>query len=257
MKTLSPTQQACLDAMGIDVWVRRDSDVLVEEPPAIGSSLNLESVTETEFVTEPIALEKNTAIAPSVLTIPKDWNNLQQAVSTCTACALNTSRAQTVFGAGNKKADWLIVGDKPSTEDDQCGQLFTGQQGELLTAMLGAISLTRQQVYLASIVKCMPADKRDAEPAETEICLQYLKQQITLLQPKLILVVGQQAAQRLLNSHSTLARLRQKVHMLEGFNIPVIVTYHPASLLSMPVNKREAWHDLLFAQKTISTASVL
>ncbi len=259
MKTLSPTQQACLEAMGIDVWVSRESNSFEATATSTSEVISKpNSDPGNEPVANVVSVEKHAdVVTTDKLNIPADWNNLRQAVSTCQACTLHASRTQSVFGSGNEKADWLIIGDAPSNDDDLSGQIFSGQQGELLTAMLRAIGLTRQQVYLANIVKCMPADKRDVEPNEAETCLQYLKQQITLLQPKLILVLGQHAAQSLLNSHSTLARLRQKVQALDSFNIPVVVTYHPASLLSMPSNKRDAWQDLLFAQKIISTANVL
>jgi len=182
---------------------------------------------------------------------------MQQAVASCQLCDLSASRTTSIFGAGNQQAEWLIIGDAPSSEDDASGQIFTGAQGELLTAMLRAIGLNRQQVYLSNIVKCMPANNADATTEQTEMCLNYLKQQIILIKPKIILVLGQHAAQRLLDSHSTLARLRQKTHRLDGLDASIIVTYHPASLLSMPQNKRDAWHDLLFAQKTISAETVL
>jgi len=274
VKTLSPTQQACLEAMGIDVWVARDSTTIdpvtmeqvvsAEQPP-----LGEKSFSPDRVVNKPnYAIPENIAPAEAIpqshtekqkasIDLPQDWNGLYQAAASCQSCALHDSRTQVVFGEGSQTADWLIIGDAPSEEEDKIGQPFKGHQGELLTAMLRAIGLSRQQVYLANIIKCKTPNNRDAETSESDSCMQYLKQQINLIQPKLILVVGQSAAQRLLSNHSTLARLRQKVHQLEGFNIPVIVTYHPSSLLTQPANKRDAWHDLLLAQKTISAEAVL
>lgn len=271
MKSLSPTQQACLDAMGIDVWVSRG---LIAEESEIRTTTLLDKPETTlskvvEKVEDNIPTQKQTVADSTLiveekidnnsitLNVPKDWAGLIESVSVCQACALHSSRTQTVFGEGNQQADWLIIGDAPSEEEDQSGTPFRGEQGQLLTAMLRAIGLSRQQVYITNVIKCKTPNNRDADSLETDNCIQYLKQQISLIQPKIILVVGQNAAQQLLNNHSTLARLRQKVHTLEDFNIPVVVTYHPASLLSLPTNKRDAWHDLLFAQKTISAEAVL
>lgn len=263
MKNLSPTQHACLDAMGIDVWVTRDEPEIVESVTEVIEAvpeqvaLQAEPALESKTVETPVAEIKISPVEPVTPNVPTDWNGLQQAVSNCQQCELHTSRTQTVFGAGNQNANWLVIGDTPTLEDDATGNPFAGQSGDLLTAMLRAINLTRQQVYITNTLKCTTPNNREPEVSELETCLKYLHQQITLIKPKLILVMGQSAAQRVLNTHSTLARLRQKVHMLEGFNIPVIVTYHPASLLSMPANKGKAWQDLLFATKTITTEAVL
>lgn len=290
MKNLSPTQHACLDAMGIDVWVSRDqaeTEIVESAPESVATSAESTAESTAESIvaqnieapktpevkipalkTPDATIESEVKIAPEVtkvpvepapatLNIPTDWNGLQQAVSTCQSCELHISRTNTVFGAGNQNADWLIIGDTPTFEDDSTGNPFTGQSGDLLTAMLRAIKLTRQQVFITNTLKCTTPNNREPQELEIDNCLQYLSQQINLIKPKLILVMGQSAAQRVLNTHSTLARLRQKTQTIEGKDIPVVVTYHPASLLSMPANKAEAWQDLQFAQKIISTESVL
>ena len=272
MKSLNPTQQACLEAMGIDVWVSRDSAIVSEpvaEPitkPELSNEQKSESCqsiehfsvnkTEINTLTSAINTEKN--INDSVeLSIPKDWAGLKEVVVNCQNCSLHIARKNTVFGKGNENADWLIIGDVPTENDDLTGQPFTGLDGDLLTAMLRAIGLTRQQVYITNTLKCTPPNKREPEVAESESCIGYLKQQINLIKPKVILILGQSAAQRLLNTHSTLARLRLKIHSLEELNIPIVVTFHPSSLLSMPVNKANAWQDLLFAQKTMLADDIL
>jgi len=274
MKSLNPTQQACLEAMGIDVWVSRDSAIVSEsvvEPitkPELSNKQKPESVssqltehfsvdkTEVNTTTSVINIEKN--INESVaLSIPKDWAGLKEVVVSCQNCSLHTARKNTVFGQGNENADWLIIGDVPTESDDLIGQPFTGLDGDLLAAMLRAMGLTRQQVYITNTLKCTPPNKREPEVAESESCIGYLKQQINLVKPKVILILGQSAAQRLLNTHSTLARLRLKIHSLEELNIPIVVTFHPSSLLSMPANKANAWQDLLFAQKTMLADDIL
>ncbi len=261
MKSLNPTQYACLEAMGIDVWVSRKQAGLPEpdEISTVKSSVDIKAES-FEYHPDIEVKNKDTATVQPQQTeadLPADWNGLQQAVTCCQKCVLHTSRTHTVFGSGNQNADWLIIGDKPSEVDDECGESFSDQSGELLTAMLKAIGLTRQQVYITNTLKCIPPNNREPEIDETETCLQYLFQQIKLIKPKLILVVGHSAAQRLLKTHSTMARLRQKVHTLEDVNLPVVVTYHPAYLLNMPADKAKAWQDLLLAKKTISTTAVL
>ena len=251
MKTLNRTQDACLEAMGIDVWVSRHSEV-VSDDSELEIVADVVEAKENAIDSRPVALESDQPIS-----IPEDWQGLQQTVSSCQLCSLHKNRNQTVFGFGNQQADWLIIGDVPSSDDDASGQIFSGESGNLLTAMLRAIGLSRQQVYLSNIVKCMPVNNMEVTTDESDICIKYLQQQIKFIQPKLILVLGQLAAQRLMGSHSTLARLRQKIHTLDNVDTPIIVTYHPSSLLSMPHNKRDAWQDLLFAQKTISTETVL
>ena len=242
MKSLNSTQHACLEAMGIDVWVPREKS----NPIALQPVTEIKTNDVADLIPEPAA--------PAIAT---DWNGLRQMVSGCQKCALHTTRAQTVFGSGNQNADWLIIGDIPSTDDDKHGSIFSDQSGELLTAMLKAIGLNRQQVYITNILKCMPPNNREPEMDESETCIQYLHQQIALVKPKLILLVGHSAAQRLLKTHSTMARLRQKVHVLDEINLPVVVTYHPAYLLNMPADKEKAWQDLLLAKKTISASAVL
>ncbi len=261
MKLLNSTQLACLEAMDIDVWVPREETKQLVEMPVVDTKASL---PESEVESIPVDLQPITEtekkevveLQPEPL-VPADWNGLRQMVSSCQQCALHTTRTQTVFGSGNQNADWLIIGDIPSVADDQHGEIFTDQGGELLTAMLKAIGLTRQQVYITNALKCLPPNNREPEADESEACLQYLQQQITLLKPKLILVIGRNAAQLLLKTHSTMARLRQKVHTLDGINVPVVVTYHPAYLLNMPADKEKAWQDLLLAKKTISATTVL
>jgi len=285
MKSLTATQHACLEAMGIDVWLLRDHKasenmttetfateaitvehsvttnaevkVVAENNKLIGQVINSISAVEQEPEQKLKQQPEIETQQPPARDLPQDWPGLIQVASTCQDCSLHTSRHQTVFGNGNQNADWLILADAPTTEDDKTGQPFSGEQGELLNAMLHAIGLRRQQVYLTTLVKCCPADNREADNTEYQNCRQYIEQQISMINPKLILVFGQNAAQKLLDNHSTLARLRNKVHYFGNKNIPVIVSYHPASLLRQPSNKRNAWHDLILASKTISSESVL
>jgi len=257
--------------MGIDVWVSRETseavkkcDVLVKPelkiPPAellVDAQVIVKGETAIEVSKEAEVEIKTESLIDKKQSMPTDWNGLQQAVVTCQQCALHKERTKALFGSGNQNSDWLIIGDIPSHADDQQGKIFSDQSGELLIAMLKAIGLNRHQVYLTNTLKCMPANNREPVETEVESCHQYLLQQIELIKPKLILVLGQSAAQRVLKTHSTMARLRQKVHSLETLNIPVVVTYHPSYLLNMPTDKAKAWQDLLFAKNSFASTAVL
>jgi uracil-DNA glycosylase family 4 len=176
-----------------------------------------------------------------------DWHALQARVAACTRCGLAATRTQTVFGVGNTRAEWLIVGEAPGAEEDARGEPFVGRAGHLLNAMLRAVGLAREQVYIANVLKCRPPGNRDPSAAEAAECLPYLEQQIALLKPKILLVVGRIAAQNLLRTDSPLGKLRQQVHRFGLSQVPLVATYHPAYLLRTPADKRKAWEDLKFA----------
>lgn len=176
-----------------------------------------------------------------------DWAALQAEVAACTRCELHRTRTQTVFGVGNREADWLIIGEAPGAEEDRRGEPFVGRAGQLLDNMLAAIGLDRKMAYIANILKCRPPNNRDPQAAEVAACEPYLQRQIALIRPRLILAVGRVAAQNLLKTDLPLGRLRGRVHHYGPQRIPVIVTYHPAYLLRTPADKRKAWEDLQFA----------
>jgi DNA polymerase len=178
-----------------------------------------------------------------------NWPELQQQVSNCSACKLRAGCQQTVFGVGDKQADWLFVGEGPGADEDAQGDPFVGQAGKLLDNMLTAIKLKRgNKVYIANVVKCRPPSNRIPEADEVATCLPYLQRQIELIQPKLIVALGKTAATSLLGRDATLGSLRGTVHDYRG--IPLIVTYHPSYLLRAPSEKAKAWQDLCFALTT-------
>ena len=180
------------------------------------------------------------------------WIEIKQAVPACTACGLHKTRTQTVLGVGDENADWMLIGEAPGAEEDRLGEPFVGQAGKLLDNMLAAIDLKRgENVYIANVLKCRPPGNRNPEPDEVSKCTPFLKQQISLIQPKLIIAMGRFAAQTLLSSDATIASLRGKVYRYEG--VPLIVTYHPAYLLRNLPDKAKAWADLVFAKKTMAT----
>ncbi|HEY8887461.1 MAG TPA: uracil-DNA glycosylase [Gallionella sp.] len=182
-----------------------------------------------------------------------DWPELKQRVSDCTACKLRAGCTQTVFGVGDEKADWLFVGEGPGADEDALGEPFVGQAGKLLDNMLLAIKLKRgENVYITNIVKCRPPGNRNPEAEEIATCLPYLRRQIELIKPKMIVALGKVASNALLGKDATLASLRGKPHDYRG--IPLIVTYHPAYLLRSPSEKAKAWQDLCMAVDTMLKA---
>ena len=177
-----------------------------------------------------------------------DWAAMQLRVENCTRCPLHETRTRTVFGTGNRNADWLIIGEAPGRDEDREGEPFVGRAGRLLTEMLFAAGYQRKDVYITNILKCRPPNNRDPSAEEVGCCHAYLKRQVELVQPALILAVGRIAAHNLLHSDLQVGRLRGRVHSYGERQIPLIVTYHPAYLLRSPLEKRKVWDDLQLAQ---------
>ncbi|MCE9633020.1 MAG: uracil-DNA glycosylase [Methylophilales bacterium] len=199
-------------------------------------------------VAESVADVTPVVLQPDVSAI--SWDALQQVVSGCQACSLAKTRTQTVFGVGDPNADWLFVGEAPGAEEDKQGQPFVGAAGQLLDNMLAAVQLKRgNNVYIANVLKCRPPQNRDPQGEEVVKCDPYLKRQVALIQPKLIIALGKFAAQSLLGSDDTIGAMRGKLHDYQG--VPVIVTYHPAYLLRSLNEKAKAWEDLCFARATM------
>jgi uracil-DNA glycosylase family 4 len=179
------------------------------------------------------------------------WPELKSRVAACTDCRLRATCSQTVFGVGDERARWLLVGEAPGAEEDRLGEPFVGQAGKLLDNMLAAIGLRRgEDVYIANVLKCRPPGNRNPDPSEVAVCAPYLQRQIALIEPKLILAMGRFAAQTLLGTDASIGSLRGTVHRHAG--VPLIVTYHPAYLLRNLTDKAKAWADLRFAARTLA-----
>lgn len=183
-----------------------------------------------------------------------DWDALADAVAGCQACGLCQGRRNTVFGVGDRQADWLVVGEAPGEMEDLQGEPFVGPAGTLLDNMLRSIGLGRHDnVYIANVLKCRPPGNRNPDPAEVAKCEPFLRRQVALLQPKIILAMGRFAVQSLLGSTEPIGKLRGQVHRYEG--VPVIVTYHPAYLLRNLPDKAKAWADLCLALDQVEPAA--
>ncbi|HTN50281.1 MAG TPA: uracil-DNA glycosylase [Burkholderiaceae bacterium] len=188
-----------------------------------------------------------------------DWSELEASVARCEACALSRTRTQTVFGVGNRSAQWMLVGEAPGAEEDARGEPFVGQAGRLLDNMLASVGLGRrgdgpEAVFIANVLKCRPPGNRNPEPGEVHECEPFLKRQIELVNPRLVLVMGRFAAQSLLGTDAAIASLRGKVHAIDiaGRSVPVVVTYHPAYLLRNLADKSKSWADLCLAREVVA-----
>ncbi len=228
-----------LDQMGIQAWVSQNAVELQDK--------SLEA-TNAGFIRDSNNTQK---------TIDSNINSssleeLKIAVSKCTQCELYRTRTQTVFGVGHPAAEWLIIGEAPGADEDRLGEPFVGKAGQLLTSMLRAMGLAREEVFIANVLKCRPPNNRDPQSNEISSCSSFLSKQIELIRPKIILVVGRIAAQSLLNVDTPIGKMRGKKYTYQDTGIPVIATYHPAYLLRSPQQKRKAWDDLKFALNVYS-----
>lgn len=188
------------------------------------------------FATDP--LQRTTMLA-----------QIAELVAGCTKCRLCEERTNTVPGEGPDGARLVVVGEGPGKTEDETGRPFVGKAGELLTKILAAIGLAREQVYICNVVKCRPPENRTPQYDEIAACVPYLFRQIELLAPKVILAMGNTAIQTVLNTKQSLGALRGKVHRFRG--IPVIVTYHPAALLRNPNWKKPTWDDVRIAHRLL------
>lgn len=213
------------------------------------------------IVAKPVAAPPTAIAAPLPAGLDNmDWASLQQAAAACQACHLGSGRKNSVFGRlpasqQAEQADWLIVGDPPGEGDEIEGMPFTGEAGQLLGNMLKAMGLSVQQVVLTSATKCR-TEGLSTGPHELAQCEAYLRRQVALTRPRMILAMGRYAAQALLaqtvgSPVPPLGQLRGAVHRYQG--IPVVVTYSPAFLLRNPADKAKAWADLCLAQVTLQT----
>ncbi len=258
----SERQVAMLGEMGIRVWSAPDAAAPAE--PVGVPTARVSSTPSPPVSTPVLPLPSRDAASAPPHTEPGSrpegidsmgWPELRAAVAGCTACKLCTGRKQTVFGVGNERAHWMIVGEAPGEQEDLQGEPFVGKSGQLLDNMLRAVGLTRgdapaeQQVYIANTVKCRPPGNRNPEPAELAQCEPFLIRQIALVQPRIILAMGRFAVQSLLRSAEPIGRLRGRVHQYQG--VPLVVTYHPAYLLRNPEDKSRAWDDLCLAREAL------
>ncbi len=234
---MSAGRHRYLAEMGIPLWKLRASraepSLAASDVPAAGAA----------------AREQSVVMDPAQAST---WESLATTVSSCTLCALHKTRTQTVFGVGRRDADLFVIGEAPGADEDRQGEPFVGRAGQLLNAMLRAIGLPRQQVYIANILKCRPPNNRDPAAEESAACTPYLGQQLALVRPRVLLAVGRISAQWLLQTDAPIGRLRGQVFNYGDSGTPLVVTYHPAYLLRSPLAKATAWKDLCTVKELLS-----
>ena len=198
----------------------------------------------SEPVSEPAAASPASAASPDSLASSESLGDIKTDIgAACTRCKLCTlGRSQIVFGVGNPKARLMFVGEAPGEDEDKKGEPFVGRAGQLLTKIIEAIGMTREQVYIANVIKCRPPNNRNPEPDEVDSCEPFLFRQIAVIKPKVIVPLGKFAAQSLLKTVDPITRLRGRQFEYRGAIL--IPTFHPAYLLRNPSAKREVWDDM-------------
>jgi len=179
------------------------------------------------------------------------WLNLQHEIQSCELCSLHKTRNQTVFGVGDPETNWLFIGEAPGKDEDLQGEPFVGRAGGLLNEMVFSIGLSRDNIFIANILKCRPPNNRDPLASEVSQCLPYLERQIQRIDPMIIIAVGKVAAQNLLQTDKAMSQLRGRIHSFGAKKIPLVVIYHPAYLLRSPSQKFKAWEDLTLAKQVV------
>ena len=182
-----------------------------------------------------------------------DLAQLAELIKRCTRCDLYKTATNAVPGEGNAHAGFMCIGEAPGAQEDATGRPFFGQAGQLLTKILQAVNLSREEVFILNVLKHRPPGNRNPLPEEVSACRPYLVRQVELVAPKVILALGTFAAQSLLETKLSIGKLRGSVHRYHG--IPVIVTYHPAALLRNPAWKRPTWEDVQLARRILDDAS--
>ena len=274
---LDARQRAMLKAMGITVWA---------PTPEKASASSAESPSPTASTAAPPAAPAPVAPAPRpprsaamappppapVVAVPLvqrptidtaalaslDAEALAQTIAACQACALCEGRRHAVAGGGHLPADWMVVGDALSDAEDEQGQVFVGDEGLLLDNMLRAVGRSRHEAgpsaaYVTTALKCRPLIGQKPTDADIAQCANYLKRQVALVQPRVIVLMGSLATQAVLGSTEPVGRLRGQVHRFEG--VPVVVTYPMRNLMGMPQNKAKAWDDLCLAMAQLQSSS--
>jgi len=209
-------------------------DFYLKSPQAAGAAPVPPAPRRAEAVAVPLSGEAAARAAELAV--------LAEAAAGCTRCRLAEGRTKVVFGAGNPAAELMLVGEGPGADEDRQGLPFVGAAGELLTRIIQAIEMTREEVYIANVVKCRPPGNRDPQPEEVAACRGYLEQQIALVRPRVLVALGKVAAQALLGNDAPIGRIRGQWFQVQG--IPTMVTYHPAALLRNAALKRPTWEDM-------------
>jgi uracil-DNA glycosylase family 4 len=241
----------------------REAGVNVD-PPRLGRHEFIDPAKEppqpTAQISDDMAFKKGLVVGtneseliPTAIQKLDSLDEIARTVAKCTRCSLYKTAINPVPGEGNPKAKLVCVGEAPGAKEDETGRPFVGQAGQLLTKILAAIDMTREEVFICNVLKHRPPGNRNPQPDEVEACSPYLIRQLELIKPKVIVAFGTFAAQTLLNTKTPLGQLRGLVHRYHG--TPLVVTYHPAALLRNPAWKRPTWEDVKLARRVLDSAS--
>ncbi|WP_424946894.1 uracil-DNA glycosylase [Candidatus Spongiihabitans sp.] len=267
MPDLDHRQLEMLDKMGIDIWRlrQRDDDAADDDATADPAATVAETddraaapAADDDRAAAPTVAEPNAPNAPNAPNTPNTLDTLDKVameINQCRRCQLHATRIKAVPGVGSVQAQWMFIGEAPGQNEDQQGLPFVGRAGQLLDAMIAALGMTREQVFIANVIKCRPPANRDPVPEEIAECEPYLHRQLALVKPKVIVALGRVSAQALLKTSESLGHLRGKVHQYGSSNTPLVITYHPAYLLRSPSQKAKSWADLLLARSVVDSAS--
>ena len=249
-----------------DAGVMVDAPTSGSKPVAPRTTAETSEPTTTAETTKEMATRKGIVVAPKGIVVAPDEAELipgaiekldsleaiAKQVKKCTRCTLHATATNPVPGEGNPNAELVCVGEAPGAKEDETGRPFIGLAGQLLTKILAAIDLTREQVFICNVLKHRPPGNRNPLPQEVEACSPYLIRQLEMIKPKVIVAFGTFAAQTLLNTKTPLGQLRGLVHQYHG--IPLVVTYHPAALLRNPAWKRPTWEDVKLARRILDSS---
>ena len=179
--------------------------------------------------------------------------SLDEIIKKCKKCNLHKTRRNTVFGEGDPDSNIMIIGEAPGREEDEVGRPFVGRAGKLLNEFLKSINLNRDSVFIVNTIKCRPPENRNPEASEISACSDYLDQQINIIKPKVLVLLGKIAANRLLGEDMPMSELRLKKFFIDKYDIPIIVFYHPAYILRSPSQKKKVWDDLQYLKGIIDS----
>jgi len=235
----------------------REAGVNVDAEASAAKAIVAETSSETPdqmaFKKGIVVSPEEAELIPSAIEKLDTLDEIARKVQKCTRCPLYETATNGVPGEGDPKAKLICVGEAPGAKEDETGRPFVGQAGQLLTKILAAIDLTREQVFICNVLKHRPPGNRNPRPEEVLACSPYLIRQLEVLKPKVIVAFGTFAAQTLLNTKTPIGQLRGLVHRYHG--IPLVVTYHPAALLRNPGWKRPTWEDVKLARRILDSSA--
>lgn len=226
---------------------------LIEERLAYLEASGIEYLPKNQINQEAMPTQNLESRNVSNFSKPEKLLALQSHIGDCKLCGLCKSRNNIVFGAGSANAKLVFVGEAPGASEDELGEPFVGRAGKLLTKMIEAMGLSRDSVYICNVVKCRPPDNRNPEPNEVESCEAFLKSQLEIISPRVIVALGRYACQTLLRSEVPMGKLRGNWMSYEG--IDLMPTFHPAYLLRSPSKKKEVWQDLQAVMQALGLKS--